>query len=146
MPGSNNTRLEIKDAFAVYPDDWWVLDYENPSDCSYVGVVETKYGEDLGISHILFVSGKPIRSLSFSDTDHIYDCCAKQFPAFAAMLENVVKEELDENGKIINAQEYLNSPRPGIFDIPDYNGASADFSLGSVVVRRNTEKRIRTRR
>lgn len=145
MPGSNNARMEIKDAHVVYPDDWWVLEAENLSECSDVGVIVTKFGEDLGIKPIVFGSNKPIQNLSLLEVKYIYECCGKQFPTFGAMLQNVVEIEKDENGKSINADEYLNTPRPIIFYIPEYNQADTNLFLGSVIVKHVNNKGTKKR-
>lgn len=124
-------KITIKGGYVVFPEDWIVTDYNEPIECSYVGVVETAHcnGE---VPHFLFFSAKPVFEMSKKEIDDVYAACCTVWPEFRNILKKRVKGII--TNKFENLDEWRAAPLPGCFAIADY-GERLEYPCGAMIVR-----------
>lgn len=84
-------------------------------DIRYIGVVAEK---NEFIPHIVVMLDKPVEELSDEEEESVYDFCAGVCPEITSIRERQV-DPLFENGTIVNAEEWEQSPHLGLFNDPE---------------------------
>lgn len=129
----NLSSIKIKNGKILYPGNWRVFDVFDLNQCLECAVIEVRNGDKYNLPHILVPLPKHVTRISRAEEDHIYEEIAKKYPEFKQMLSDVVQEEVDDDGRITNGEQYLSSPRPGMFAIPDSSRDDFDLALGFIV-------------
>lgn len=138
---NNMRRIDICDGYVIFPDDWIVTSYQNPKECKYVVVVETMHGSEYQVPHFLAFCEKPIDQLTSSDTDAIYESCCKEYPDFKKILALDVPPKLENHNQLLNKEEWLKAPHPGLFCIDDYGQPDTNYPYGAMVFRTSKQSK-----
>ena len=136
--GYSNTKL--KNGFAVYPDDWIVLNEEEAENCSYAYVIEMANREGkYNFPHFIFFSDmENVRKL---DNGKIYSMAIKAYPDFIKVLSMQVDAKFsdpDDKGitYLINGDLFKQAPNIGIFKIETFGKKDiSNYPFGAMIIR-----------
>lgn len=101
----------------VIPGSWTLVNAGEAQASPYAGVIEVRNSPDA--PHIVFLSRKPVNSLTDFEREDIFSHAALQAPILASLRSQEVELEYNDDGGIANRKEYNNSPRIGFFPIAD---------------------------
>lgn len=132
MKKSNMKRIDLKDGYAIVPQDWIELRNFNPVDCSFAGVVEVRNAVEYNIPHFVFFLKKPIYEMNEKDYQVINDECISKFPQFNEILNQQVEPEYDTNHNLINEELWRKAPTIGYFPISEY-GTDTSYPYGAMI-------------
>ena len=135
-------KINIKDGYLVIPSDWIVLNEDVAGDCKYAGVVECRNHIKFDIPHFIFFTN--LSCERDYDIDKINHKCCDLWPRFKDILAQQVKPIIDDNkkSKLLNFEEYLQSPQIGYFQIEEVcsdRGDTDNIPYGAMIVRDITE-------
>ena len=111
-------RIRLKNGRLIASDSFIVVQQTKTSESDYVGVVAEKNGT---LPHYLIFSDIPIHDFKTEDEDRLYEYLGGLYPE----VEGVRKQEVEAvlaNGRVVNAKEWDDAPRLGLFavlDVPD---------------------------
>lgn len=115
-------KVEIPTGYVRVPSDWvriQVLEDESEADC--ICVVETMNGNKLGIPHFVFPYCN-YEGITDEEQEKIYAKIAEIEPNFQKKVLNCrVKLVKNNQGRIVNVEEWMQAPLPGIFKIKSLN-------------------------
>lgn len=127
-------KMKIMNGYVVFPANWIVLNYQQPNNACYAGVVEVRNGIKYNIPHFIFFSKKPIFELTAEEVNLIIECCIIKYPHLSDVLSLYVPRIYDENNQIINELEWYQSPEACCFEIPDC-GTRDTYVFDAMIVR-----------
>lgn len=113
---NNGDKLKLDDDI-----DWIVVNPEQAQSSCCACVVSVRNAPE-GTPRFLYFSNKKVNKLSRDELDLIDQEILKIYPAYRAILGAKV-EPIMEGGRCVNAEEHLQSPYPGYFNLaswPDY--------------------------
>ena len=128
-------KVNIIDGYVIFPDDWIITKYQNPENCKYVGVVETKNGAKYNTPHFIVFSTKPIHEMTDSECDEIFHYCCIEHPQFKQIIEKNIPLQYDRFHNVLNSKEWEKAPHPAIFAINDYGQPESAYPFGAMIVR-----------
>ena len=135
---SSMVEIEIgKGATLTIPGSWTVLNIAEAGNCPYAGVIEVR--NSAVAPHVVFLSDKPINSLSDVEAKAVLDRAFLHAPILRSISESEVELEYNEDGGVANLAEYNSSPRIGLFPIQDstmFSGKNP-APYGAMVIRNN---------
>lgn len=131
----------------IYPSDWILIN--DPLNSSYACVIEVSPNYNIP-NLVLFTGSKPINPLDEEQKKRAFQICSNRNPDFKKILGLRVepKTNPDVPGYIENFDEYMNSPRINIYNIPvegqpkttyDYSGNIAFIQEMDMTDPRNYE-------
>lgn len=130
----NMRRIDIADGYVIFPEEWIVIKYNAPQLCRYVGVVETMNGAKYKAPHFLLFSEKPINQIPEAEVKKIMQYCCDEYEPFKNILEQEIPAQYDSSNHLLNQDEWMAAPHPGLFSIADY-GTAQNYPCGAMVVR-----------
>lgn len=125
-------KIKLLNGIVMVPNDFITLEATVTASANYAGVVAEKNGS---LPHFVLLSEKPINEMTAEDEDRIYDLCCEVYPETAGVRAKEVEAVFDENGRLTNADEWMKSPRLGIFGIMEVKGED-DLYLNTGIIRR----------
>lgn len=121
----NMVRTDILNGYVIYPDDWIVYDFEEPKQSTRAVVIEVRNGHRYNAPHVIFFTNQTRITEGLQDS--ICRNLAARYPVFAEIMRDKVEPVYGAHGKLLNEEEWLESPVPGFFFIAD-----ADKPLGHI--------------
>ena len=128
----SSKKIKLLNDTLIVPREFIFLKSTSTASAKYAGIVEVQNAD---LPHFVFLSEKPISEFTAEDEERIYDLCCKAYPVATEVREKQIDLEVNEDGKVTNAKEYLNAPRFGIFAIREVENES-DLYRGTGIVRR----------
>ena len=125
-------KIQLLNGMVMVPNDFITLKATITESANYAGVVAEKNGS---LPHFLVLSEKPINEMTAKDEDRIYDMCCEVYPETADVRSNEIEAIFDDNGRLTNTDEWMKSPRLGIFGIMEVKGED-DLNLDTGIIRR----------
>ena len=125
-------KIQLLNGIVMVPNDFITLEATVTASANYAGVVAEKNGS---LPHFLFLSEKPINEMTAAEEDRIYDLCCEVYPETAEVRAKEIEAVFDDNGRITNANEWMKSPRLGIFGIMEVKGENGLY-LDTGIIRR----------
>jgi hypothetical protein len=113
--------IDLKNGTLIIPNGWLILENADPKECEYAGVVEVQNGERYNIPHAVFFTNKKYgKDYSQEFISGMIDLCRQKISTFADMEKDIIQPQRENGsyGRILNAKEYLASPKIGVFNIP----------------------------
>lgn len=130
----NMNKINMKNGYIVYPKDWVVIDYKNPNECKYAGVISIRNGEEYHTPIFLFFSEKRINALSEGDQREIMECCEIEHKDFKKIRSMQVVPQYNLMGEFVNRDFWAQAPIIGIFPIGVY-GEETAYPYGAMILR-----------
>lgn len=123
----------------VIPGSWTLINASEAQESPFAGVIEVRNSPDA--PHVVFLTKKPVNSMTDSDKEDVFSCAALQAPILVALRDKEIELEYNDDGGIANREEYNNSPRIGFFPIQDSTMFSTDSPApyGAMIIRAGTE-------
>lgn len=121
-------KIKLMNGIAVVSTDYIVVEQTRTEKSNYAGIVAEKKGT---LPHYLVLSDKPICEYSAEDEEHLYEFLGGIFPEIGEVRSKEV-EAVFENGTIKNADEWMESPRLGLFavrEVPDMDNLYFDTGI-----------------
>lgn len=127
-------RIMLQNGTVIVPKDYIFIEETASRRANYAGVVAEKNGS---IPYFFFLSEKPIAEMKEADEEKIYELCSQLDARVGKIHKQEVEAEFDENGRLKNAKKWLDSPRLGIFAVPEVNDEN-DLHHGVGLIREAT--------
>lgn len=127
-------RIDMRrGAYVVIPCDWVVANESSARSCDYAFAVEVHNGEKYDAPHFLVLSERETCSLNDA-----VESVEKVWPDMRDVTNAHVRAIRDENGGILNVEEWMRAPSVGVFPIRDSDSFSWDDEppYGAMVFRR----------
>lgn len=137
---SSMTRIAIAgDSIVVFPGSWTVLNASEAENCPHAGVIEVRNSPNA--PHIVFLTTKPVNSLTEEDEANILKRAFLQAPILKSINDAQVELEYNSDGGVANVEDYNNAPRIGLFPIQDSDMFSekSPAPYGAMVIRPGKE-------
>ena len=128
----NMTAISLKTGIMVVPMDHIPIEETMTEDSDYAGVIREVQGT---IPHYVAFFDKPFSSYTSEEQKEILEKCAKLRPDIRRALNNEVDMIFDEEGRVLNAEEWRASVRVAIDPIPICNSYEA-LESGLAIARR----------
>lgn len=127
-------KIDIFDGYVIFPNDWIIIENQNPNDSNFVGVIEVRNAKKYNIPHFLFFSKFPIRKLSAFDEKIILEHCENAYSDFKKIISMQVEPVYDNNNNILNIESWREAPHIGFFQIGEY-GRDSVFPANAMIIR-----------
>ncbi|MBP3805465.1 MAG: hypothetical protein J6I76_16530 [Oribacterium sp.] len=110
----NHKRILLVNGTVIVPDDCIIVEQTKTSAANYAGIVAEKNST---LPHFLILSETPISEYSVADEDRLYETLGKLHPEIEEVRKNEVEAIFDEEGNVVNSDEWNASPRLGLFPV-----------------------------
>lgn len=123
-------RINLKNGFAVVPDDCIVVDQTKTESSDYAGIVVEKNGT---IPHYLVFFDHPVSECTDDDVDSVFAFLGRQYPEVEKVRKREIKAKF-RNGRLVNAEEWKAAPCLGLFTIREVSSMN-DLYFGTGIIR-----------
>lgn len=113
-------RYPMRDGYLICPDNWIIVNPEQAEKSTYAFVIECRNAGKYKIPHLLvFINRKSSDDYSDMEKKVFLSECCKVYPRFSDILALQVDpiDDPDNPGYTLNAQEWLDAPNIGYYDI-----------------------------
>lgn len=127
-------KVEIDGGYAIFPQDWVVVDEARAKNCKHVGVIEVRNGVRYKCPHFIIFSEIPINQFNNDMQDMYLDRCQIAYPDFRRIRAMQIKPIYDENNFLLNGELWEQAPTIGVFAMPTY-GEDTSFPAGAMIIK-----------
>lgn len=125
-------KIELSNGYVVVPDECIVMYDTRTEDSKYAAIIAERYQT---MPHYLVFSDTPIDSSMQYDADLIFAVWGRYYPQLWTTWFQEVNAVVDEDGRWLNMKEWDDSPRLGLFPIPEVEGEN-ELYLGTGIIRK----------
>ena len=122
-------RIPILNGTVVVPDDCIIVEDTKTEVSNFAGIVAEK---NCTLPHFLVFSDTPISGYSVADEDRLYEYLGNLYPEIDEVRKNEVIPIYDEDGNVVNKNEWNSAPRLGLFpvlEVKDMNDLFFDTGI-----------------
>lgn len=128
-------RIGIKNGTLIAEEGFVILSGTLTEQTGYAGVIAEWNGL---LPHFIFFSERPVQEMSRQQEHDMMELCCGFSPQMAQIYhEKEVQAELSESGALLNREEWMHSPRLGMFAVPDVKD-EAHLYLGAGIIRKES--------
>ena len=125
-------NIPLLDGTVVVPDDCIVVDQTKTAASNFAGIVAEKNST---LPHFLVLSETPVSDYSVADENNLYEQLGRLYPEVEEVRMNEVEAIYDEDGIIVNCDEWVSAPRLGLFPVFEAEDMDSLF-FGTGILRR----------
>lgn len=127
---TNMMRIDMKNAYLICPNDWIVLDFNNPEDSNIAYAIEFKNSEKFHLSHFVCFSKD---ELDYETMEIALNKAAEIDENFCKVRAMYMDSAFASDGHVLNAKEIEEQPIPGFFPIA-VKGKDKSYPYGAMII------------
>lgn len=124
------------------PVTWLVANPHEAPKATHAFVMEILRGEDYDSPHILYLSEKSYEEIGAEDREEILRACEAIWPRLKEVREADIEPKYGPHGKILNKDEYMSSPKVGLFNIMEKSNPDSKTPYNAGIIRKRREASI----
>lgn len=113
------------------PENVFVAESTRTARSDFAGIINAK---NSSMPIIAFFSEKPVPEFNDTDVDNVVDAVCREFPKLIEVRSAEVKPKFTTEGRLANFDEWVASPRVGLFGVPDAKDENG-FCFGIGIIR-----------